>query len=127
MRYASNSTHCRHSAFLFKSAHFLSHQKNDNITVTYYHMTKHWVTRAIALLQPSRDPVPHEINELDWKLNLFGNKARLIEHLSSLANLNRPRDGGFSKNIKLFIFSLKIISFKLSKSSHNFSLNFPFS
>ena len=90
-------------------------------------MPKHWVSRAIALPQSSRDPVPHEINELDWKLSLSGNKERLIEHLIAFANPNRTRDGGFSRNIKLFIFSIKIISFTLSKSSHNFSLNFPFS
>jgi hypothetical protein len=90
-------------------------------------MTKHWVIQAISLLKSSRDPVPHEINELDWKLSLSGNKERLIEHLIAFANPNRTRDGGFSRNIKLFIFSIKIISFTLSKSSHNFSLNFPFS
>ena len=49
-------------------------------------MTKHWVTWAIALLQSSRDPVPHEINELDWKLSLSSNKERLIEHLIAFAN-----------------------------------------
>lgn len=90
-------------------------------------MTKHWVTRAIVLPQASSDQVPHEINELDWKLSLSSNKERLIEHLIAFANPNRTRDGGYSRNIKLFIFSIKIISFTLSKSSHNFSLNFPFS
>lgn len=44
-------------------------------------MVKHWVVQAIVLLKSSRDPVPHEINELDWKLSLSGNKERLIEHL----------------------------------------------
>ncbi|WP_152598815.1 hypothetical protein [Janthinobacterium sp. RA13] len=56
-------------------------------------MTKHWVTRAIALLQSSRDPVPHEINELDWKPSLSGNKERLIEHLIAFTNENNPRNG----------------------------------
>ena len=49
-------------------------------------MAKHWVVQAIALLKSSRDPVPHEINELDWKLSLSGNKERLIEHLIAFSN-----------------------------------------
>ena len=44
-------------------------------------MAKHWIAQAIALLQSGRDPVPHEINELDWKLSLSDNKERLIGHL----------------------------------------------
>lgn len=44
-------------------------------------MTKHWIAQAIALLQSSRDPVPHEINELDWKLSLSDNKERMIGYL----------------------------------------------
>mgnify|MGYP001561839998 CR=1 FL=1 len=54
-------------------------------------MVKHWVVQAIALLKSSRDPVPHEINELDWKLSLSGNKERLIEHLIAFSNC--PRGG----------------------------------
>ena len=49
-------------------------------------MAKHWIAQAIALLQSSRDPVPHEINELDWKPSLSDNKERLIEHLIAFAN-----------------------------------------
>lgn len=33
-------------------------------------MDKHWLKQAVALLQASRDPVPHEINEIDWKVDL---------------------------------------------------------
>ena len=54
-------------------------------------MAKHWIAQAIALLQSSRDPVPHEINELDWKLSLSDNKERLIEHLIAFAN--HPQGG----------------------------------
>lgn len=49
-------------------------------------MTKHWVTQAQAWLKASREPVPHEINELDWKAELSGNKERLAEHLIAFAN-----------------------------------------
>jgi hypothetical protein len=50
-------------------------------------MDKHWLKQAVALLQASRDPVPHETNEIDWKVDLSGNKERLIEHLIAFANL----------------------------------------
>lgn len=69
-------------------------------------MTKHWVIRAIALLQSIRDPVPHEINELDWKLSLSGNKERLIEHFMTFANTDNFRGIYFYNNIKLSIFSM---------------------
>jgi predicted HTH transcriptional regulator len=49
-------------------------------------MTKHWVTQAQAWLRTSREPVAHEINELDWKAELSGNKERLAEHLIAFAN-----------------------------------------
>lgn len=49
-------------------------------------MDKHWLKQAVALLQASRDPVPHETNEIDWKVDLSGNKERLIEHLIAFAN-----------------------------------------
>ena len=69
-------------------------------------MTKHWVTRAMALLQTSRDPVPHEAIELDWKLNLSGNKERLIEHFMTFANTDNFRGIYIYNNIKLSIFSM---------------------
>lgn len=49
-------------------------------------MSKHWVKQAQAWLRSSREPVPHEINELDWKVDLSGNKERLTEHLIAFAN-----------------------------------------
>lgn len=58
-------------------------------------MDKHWLKQPVALLQASRDPVPHETNEIDWKVDLSGNKERLIEHFEHLiafANLATMRE-----------------------------------
>ena len=55
-------------------------------------MIKDWITRAIALLDHSLNPVPQEINELDWKEMLSPDKERLAQHLSAMAN--QPA-GGF--------------------------------
>lgn len=55
-------------------------------------MKKHWIPVALNWLTQSLDPVPHELNELDWKTELTGNKERLIEHLIAFAN--HP-SGGF--------------------------------
>lgn len=55
-------------------------------------MRKHWIERARASLKSSLEPVPHEINELDWKVRLSENKDRIVEHLISFAN--HP-NGGF--------------------------------
>ena len=49
-------------------------------------MTKHWVSRAIELLQTSLKPVSHEVNELDWKAGLSPQSGRLAEHLMAFAN-----------------------------------------
>lgn len=55
-------------------------------------MDKHWIAQANDWLAASRDPIPHEINELDWKGGLSGNSERLVEHLIAFAN--HP-NGGF--------------------------------
>lgn len=55
-------------------------------------MTSHWMMRAVALWEASREAVPHELNELDWKASLSMNKDRLTEHLCAFANLP---NGGF--------------------------------
>lgn len=55
-------------------------------------MTKHWIAQALNWLTQSLEPIPHELNELDWKASLTGNKERLIEHLIAFAN--HP-NGGF--------------------------------
>lgn len=48
--------------------------------------TKQWVDAALAVLAESLSPVPHELNELDWKANLSPHKERLAEHLMAMAN-----------------------------------------
>lgn len=55
-------------------------------------MNKHWVSRAVELLQSSLKPIPHEVNELDWKAGLSPHKDRLAEHLMAFAN---HAGGGF--------------------------------
>lgn len=45
-----------------------------------------WVNRAMALFDSSRGPVPHELNELDWKQELSPNNRRSVEHLIAFAN-----------------------------------------
>ncbi len=55
-------------------------------------MMKNWVNRAVALLAHSLQPIPQELNELDWKEDLSPNKEKLIRHLSAFANLP---GGGF--------------------------------
>jgi len=48
-------------------------------------MEKVWIERGLRLLDRSLNP-PHELNELDWKTALSGDKKRLSEHLSAFAN-----------------------------------------
>lgn len=48
--------------------------------------TKLWVTDALQILGESLAPVPHELNELDWKARLSDHKDRLAEHLMAFAN-----------------------------------------
>jgi len=48
--------------------------------------TKHWVNAALRCLEESLSPVPHELNELDWKAQLSDHKERLAEHLMAFAN-----------------------------------------
>lgn len=52
---------------------------------------KHWLESAQECWEECLVPVPHEVNELDWKIRLSENKERLIEHL--IASANHP-DGG---------------------------------
>ena len=53
---------------------------------------KHWIKNAATCLEESLYPVPHESNEIDWKINLSENKERLTEHLIAFAN---HANGGF--------------------------------
>lgn len=54
--------------------------------------SKHWVARAVQSLEESLSPVPHESNEIDWKVSLSDRKERLAEHLMAFAN---HANGGF--------------------------------
>jgi predicted HTH transcriptional regulator len=51
-----------------------------------------WVQKALGLLDHSLTSPTHEMNELDWKLALSDDKARLSEHLSAFSNFS---GGGF--------------------------------
>ncbi len=51
-----------------------------------------WLDQALALLQQSVQPVPTELNQLDWKRQLSPKQDRLAEHLSAFANY---AGGGF--------------------------------
>lgn len=53
---------------------------------------KSWETRALDLLERTLNPVPTEINELDWKSTLSDKSDRLAQHLSAFSNLP---GGGF--------------------------------
>ena len=47
---------------------------------------KYWIAVVLNCLEQSLSPVPHEVNELDWKASLSAHKDRLAEHLMAFAN-----------------------------------------
>lgn len=47
---------------------------------------KYWIAGVLDGLAQSLRPVPHEVNELDWKARLSDHKDRLAEHLMAFAN-----------------------------------------
>ena len=47
---------------------------------------KHWVSAALHCLDECLSPVPHEVNELDWKVRLSEHRDRLAEHLMAFSN-----------------------------------------
>ena len=53
---------------------------------------KHWQLTALESLTSSLEPLPHERNEIDWKLGLSDNGEKLAQHLSGFANQS---GGGF--------------------------------
>lgn len=53
---------------------------------------KNWEKKAVELLEKSLTGVPHELNELDWKVTLSSNHEKLSHHLSAFAN---NTGGGF--------------------------------
>ena len=46
----------------------------------------HWTERALQLLKDSLEPVPCELNEIDWKSGLSDKTDRLAQHISAFAN-----------------------------------------
>jgi len=53
---------------------------------------KSWFKTAVMYLEQSLNPIPHELNELDWKIALSENNERTTQHLCAFAN---QRGGGF--------------------------------
>ena len=47
---------------------------------------KYWVAAVLQSLEQSLAPLPHEVNEMDWKAKLSDHKDRLAEHLMAFAN-----------------------------------------
>lgn len=45
-----------------------------------------WRGRALRLLEASLEPIPSELNEIDWKSGLSTKTERLAQHLSAFAN-----------------------------------------
>lgn len=46
-----------------------------------------WKEKALLLLDKSLNPVPQELNEIDWKGGLSDDKERLAQHLCAFSNL----------------------------------------
>lgn len=55
-------------------------------------MIKNWIHKALDFLDHSLNPIPQELNELDWKEEISPDKVKLSRHLSAFAN--QP-GGGF--------------------------------
>jgi len=53
---------------------------------------KHWEERALDLIKRSLEPLPQELNEIDWKVNFSEKGDRVARHLSAFANYS---EGGF--------------------------------
>lgn len=49
-------------------------------------MVKQWIGRAVNLLIHSLEPIPQELNELDWKETLSPDAKQLSKHISAFAN-----------------------------------------
>ena len=47
---------------------------------------KYWIATVRNNLEQSLSPVPHEVNELDWKVSLSEHKEKLVAHLIAFAN-----------------------------------------
>ena len=53
---------------------------------------KAWIKKGKELLDDSLNPIPQELNELDWKEALSPSNSKLTKHLSAFANMP---GGGF--------------------------------
>lgn len=51
-----------------------------------------WIEEAKIILERSLNPIPQELNELDWKSDISDNSERLAKHISAFAN---QANGGF--------------------------------
>ena len=47
---------------------------------------KEWINSALELLTKSLDPIPKELNQLDWKVDFSQKDERISHHLSAFAN-----------------------------------------
>lgn len=53
---------------------------------------KPWISTARKFLQTSLKPLPHELNEMDWKSALSEKKGQVARHISAFSN---NENGGF--------------------------------
>lgn len=49
-------------------------------------MAENWIHTAMQLLHRSLNPIPQELNDIDWKSGLSDKSERLAQHISALAN-----------------------------------------
>lgn len=49
-------------------------------------MKQELIDRALSLLNDSLIPLPHELNNLDWKVDVSSKGTRLAQHISAFAN-----------------------------------------
>lgn len=77
-------------------------------------MQKNWLLRAFALLDNSLNPIPHELNEIDWKEDISVNTDKLTQHLSAFSN--NPGGGFIVFGIEDKTASLKGIDQKTAEN-----------
>lgn len=95
-----------------------------------FYLRKHWVSTAKVCLDDSLSTVPHEINELDWKLNLSEKKERLAEHLMASAfrryHICEERGTGFQKVVTAVeLFGMPPIAFASLENAFRVTLYAP--
>jgi len=65
-----------------------------------------WKEKALLILKDSLNPVPIELNELDWKSGLSTKTERLAQHLCAFANLQSGGVLVFGVNNDSSLFSV---------------------